>query len=116
MLKGLGALGDMAGLMKQAQEMQTKMAEAQAKMAGMEAEGSSGAGMVRAVASAEGEVKSLKVDPALFSGEEDKEVMEDLIVAAINDAIAQAKKAGAEEMAKITEGLPLPPGMKLPFG
>ena len=116
MLKGLGGLGDMAKLMAQAQEMQAKMADAQEKMATMEAEGSSGAGMVKAVASAQGEVKSLSVDPSLLSGEEDKEVMEDLIVAAINDAIAQAKKAGAEEMAKVTEGLPLPPGMKLPFG
>ena len=116
MLKGLGGLGDMAKLMKQDQEMQAKMAEAQEKMAGMQAEGSSGAGMVKAVASAEGEVKSLTVDPSLLAGAEEKEVLEDLIVAAVNDAIGQAKKAGAEEMAKVTEGLPLPPGMKLPFG
>ena len=111
-----GKLGDMAGLMKQAQEMQAKMAEAQEKMQGLEAEGSSGAGMVKAVASAQGEVKSLSVDPSLLGGAEEKEVLEDLIVAAINDAIRQAQAAGQAEMAKVTEGLPLPPGMKLPFG
>ena len=111
-----GKLGDMAGLMKQAQEMQAKMAEAQEKMQGLEAEGSSGAGMVKAVASAQGEVKSLSVDPSLLGCAEEKEVLEDLIVAAINDAIRQAQAAGQAEMAKVTEGLPLPPGMKLPFG
>lgn len=116
MLKGLGGLGDMAKLMKQAQEMQTKMAEVQETIATLEAEGSSGAGMVKAVANGQGEVKGLTVDPSLLGGGEDKEVLEDLIVAAVNDAISQAKKAGAEEMAKVTEGLPLPPGMKLPFG
>lgn len=116
MLKGLGALGDMGKLMKQAQEMQTRMAEAQERMQGMEAEGSSGAGMVRARANAQGEVKSLTVDPTLFGNAEDKEVLEDLIVAAINDAIKEARTAGQAEMAKVTEGLPLPPGFKLPFG
>ncbi|MEO1491116.1 MAG: YbaB/EbfC family nucleoid-associated protein [Pseudomonadota bacterium] len=116
MLKGLGALGDMGKLMKQAQEMQTKMAEAQERMATMEATGSSGAGMVTATATAQGDLKALSVDPSLLSGEEEKEVLEDLIVAAVNDAIKQAREAGQAEMAKVTEGLPLPPGMKLPFG
>jgi DNA-binding YbaB/EbfC family protein len=109
-----GKLGDMAGLMKQAQEMQAKMAEATEKMQGMEAEGSAGAGMVTAVASAQGDLKSLKVDPSLFSGDEEPEVLEDLIVAAVNDAIGKARAAGQAEMAKVTEGLPLPPGFKLP--
>lgn len=113
MLKGLG---DMGKLMKQAQEMQAKMAEATEKMADIEAEGSAGAGMVKAVASGQGDVKSLTVDPSLLESAEDKEVLEDLIVAAVNDAIKQAKLAGQAEMAKVTEGLPLPPGMKLPFG
>lgn len=116
MVLGLGGLGDMGKLMKQAQEMQQKMMEAQAKMAGMMAEGSAGAGMVKAVASAEGELKSLTVDPSLLDGTEEKEVLEDLIVAAVNDATMKAKQAGQEEMAKITEGMALPPGMKLPFG
>ncbi|MEL6999163.1 MAG: YbaB/EbfC family nucleoid-associated protein [Pseudomonadota bacterium] len=113
MLKGLG---DMGKLMKQAQEMQAKMAEATEKMAELTAEGSAGAGMVKAVATGQGEVKSLTVDPSLLESAEDKEVLEDLIVAAVNDAIKQAREAGQAEMAKVTEGLPLPPGMKLPFG
>jgi len=109
-----GKLGDMAKLMKQAQEMQAKMAEATERMEAIEAEGSSGAGMVTARATAKGEVKGLSVDPSLFGAPEDKEVLEDLIVAAINDAIKQAREAGQAEMAKVTEGLELPPGMKLP--
>ena len=113
MFKGLG---DMAKLMKQAQAMQSKMAEATGKMQDIEAEGSAGAGMVRAVATGQGDVKSLNVDPALLSGEEDKEVLEDLIVAAVNDAIKAAREAGQSEMAKVTEGLALPPGFKMPFG
>ena len=111
-----GKLGDMAGLLKQAQEMQSKMAEATEKMQSIEAEGSAGAGMVTAVATAQGDLKSLSVDPSLLSGAEDKEVLEDLIVAAVNDAAKQAREAGQAEMAKVTEGLNLPPGMKLPFG
>ena len=110
MLKGMG---DMAKLMKQAQEMQSKMAEAQERMTAIEAEGSAGAGMVKAVASAQGELKSLRVDPSLLDGSHEREVLEDLIVAAVNDA---ARLAGPAEMAKVTEGLVLPPGMKLPFG
>ena len=113
MFKGLG---DMGKLMQQAQEMQAKMAEATEKMASIEGHGSAGAGMVKASATAQGEVKSLDVDASLLSGAEEKEVLEDLIVAAINDAVKQARDAGQAEMAKITEGLPLPPGMKLPFG
>ncbi len=113
MLKGLG---DMAKLMKQAQEMQSKMAEAQERMTAIEAEGSAGAGMVKAVASAQGELKSLRVDPSLLDGSHEREVLEDLIVAAVNDAARKAREAGQAEMAKVTEGLSLPPGMKLPFG
>ena len=113
MLKGLG---DMAKMMKAAQEMQSKMAEAQERVAEIEAEGSSGGGMVKAVAAASGGVKMLTVDPSLLGNAEDKEVLEDLIVAAINDALNKAQEASAVEMAKVTEGLPIPPGMKLPFG
>lgn len=111
MFKGLG---DMGKLMKQAQEMQTKMAEAQAKLDDVEVEGEAGAGMVKAVANAKGTLKRLTIDPSLFNPE-DKEVVEDLIVAAIRDAQEKAGEAAQEEMAKVTEGLPLPPGMKLPF-
>ena len=113
MLKGMG---DMAKLMKQAQEMQSKMAEAQERMTAIEAEGSAGAGMVKAVASAQGELKSLRVDSSLLDGSHEREVLEDLIVAAVNDAARKAREAGPAEMAKVTEGLALPPGMTLPFG
>jgi DNA-binding YbaB/EbfC family protein len=118
MLKGLGGLGgldDMAKLMKQAQEMQAKMMEAQERITGIEAEGSAGAGMVRAVASGQGDLKSLQVDPTLLDGSHPKEVLEDLIVAAVNDATRKAREVGQVEMAKVTEGMALPPGMKLPF-
>jgi hypothetical protein len=113
MFKGLG---DMGKLMKQAQEMQTKMAEAQERIAGIEAEGASGAGMVHATAAADGTLKALSVDPSLLDGTEEKEVLEDLIVAAVNDAVARARELGQQEMAKVTEGLPLPPGFKFPMG
>ena len=116
MLKGLGGLGDMGKLMKQAQEMQSKMTEAQERISAIEAEGSSGAGMVRAVATGQGELKSLNVDPSLLDGSHEKEVLEDLIVAAVNDAARKAREAGQAEMAKITEEMGLPPGMRLPFG
>ena len=113
MMKGFG---DMAKLMKQAQEMQTKFAEAQERIAQLEAEGTAGAGMVRATASGQGEVKRLTVDPSLLDGSYEKEVLEDLIVAAVNDAVRRAREAGQKELEKLTEGMGLPPGMKLPFG
>jgi hypothetical protein len=114
MLKGLGQLGDMAKIMKQAQEMQAKMAEAQARLDAIEVTGEAGAGLVKAVASAKGQLRQLSIDPSLFQPEE-REVVEDLIVAAVQDAQAKAQDAAAAEMAKVTEGLNLPAGMKLPF-
>ncbi len=111
MFKGLG---DMGKLMKQAQEMQSKMAEAQAKLDTIIVEGESGAGLVKATASAKGQVTRLSIDPSLFNPD-DREVVEDLIVAAIKDAQEKAQTAAAEEMGKVTEGLGLPPGMNLPF-
>ncbi len=114
MIKGLGQIGDMAKLMKQAQEMQEKMAGAQARLDEVEVTGEAGAGMVKATVTAKGKVKALSVDPSLFNPD-DREVVEDLIVAAIQDAQARAGEAAQAEMAKITEGLNLPAGMKLPF-
>lgn len=114
MLKGLGGLGDMAKIMKQAQEMQGKMAEAQAKLDAMTCEGEAGAGMVKVTVSAKGDVKGIEIDPSLFVPD-DKEVVEDLIVAAIKDGQAKAAEMSKSEMGKITEGLNLPEGMKLPF-
>ncbi len=113
MFKGLG---DMGKLMRQAQEMQEKMAEAQARIAEIEAEGSSGGGLVRAAAGADGGLRRLSVDPSLLGDPAEREVLEDLIVAAVNDAVERARELGREEMARATEGLQLPPGMKLPFG
>ncbi len=113
MFKGLG---DMGRLMREAQKMQEKMVEAQGRIASIEAEGTAGAGMVRAVASAEGVVRRLEVDPSLLDGSHEKEVLEDLVVAAVNDALRKAREAAEAEMAKVAEGMGLPPGMKLPFG
>ncbi len=89
MFKGLGQLGDMAGMMKKAQEMQTKMAELQDEMHNIMVEGVSGAGLVKATCSAKGELKGLDIDPSIFNGD-DKEVVEDLILAAIKDAQQKA--------------------------
>ncbi len=114
MLKGLGNLGDMASMMAKAQEFQQKMQDAQAAIEAMEVEGGAGAGMVKAWVTGKGELKRLDVDPSIFKPE-DKEVVEDLIVAAIKDAQARAQEAARAEMEKAAEGLPLPAGMKLPF-
>ena len=101
-------------LMKQAQEMQTKMQEMQDRMAEVEGPGMAGGGMVTVIMNGKGEMRSVKIDPSLFNGE-DAEVVEDLIVAACNDAKAKAEAYSQEEMSKITGGLNLPPGMKMPF-
>jgi DNA-binding YbaB/EbfC family protein len=114
MLKGLGNLGDMAKIMKQAQEMQSRMAEAQERLDAVEVVGEAGAGLVRATATAKGQVKALSIDPSLFVPEE-REVVEDLVVAAVQDALARAAAAAQAEMTKLTEGFELPPGLKLPF-
>ncbi len=114
MLKGLGGLGDMAKMMKQAQEMQGKMAQMQDDLETIMVEGVSGAGLVKATATAKGELKGLDIDPSIFNGD-DKEVVEDLILAAIKDAQGKATERAQEEMGKMTEGLGLPPGMNLPF-
>ena len=114
MLKGLGALGDMAGMMKKAQEMQGKMAQMQEDLQNLMVTGESGAGLVKATCSAKGELKSLDIDPSIFNSD-DKEVVEDLILAAIKDAQTKAAERAQEEMAKLTEGMGLPADMKLPF-
>jgi len=114
MLKGLGGLGDMGKIMKQAQEMQTKMAEMQEELASMTVQGESGAGLVKATSTAKGELTALDIDPSIFN-EDDKEVVEDLILAAIKDAQSKAQEKSQAEMAKLTEGMGLPAGMKMPF-
>jgi len=105
---------NLGNLMKQAQQMQAKMADMQAKMGEMEVEGASGGGMVKVVITGKGEARRLKIDPSLVVPD-DVEMLEDLIVAAYNDARVKADSMMQSEMSKLTAGLPLPPGMKLPF-
>jgi DNA-binding YbaB/EbfC family protein len=114
MLKGLGGLGDMAKMMKKAQEMQTRKTEMQENLNTLRVVGESGAGLVKATATAKGELKALDIDPSIFDPNE-KEVVEDLILAAIKDAQTKATERAQSEMVKITEDLGLPADMKLPF-
>ncbi|EAQ06908.1 hypothetical protein SKA53_15211 [Yoonia vestfoldensis SKA53] len=104
----------MAKMMKQAQDMQGKMAQMQEDLDHIMVEGVSGAGLVKATATAKGELKSLDIDPSIFNGE-DKEVVEDLILAAIKDAQSKAAERSQQEMGKMAEAMGLPAGMKLPF-
>ncbi|SIO53017.1 hypothetical protein SAMN05444722_3156 [Rhodovulum sp. ES.010] len=113
MLKGLGNLGDMAKMMKTAQEMQGKMAKLQEDLASTIVEGESGAGLVKATATAKGTLTGLDIDPSIFNSE-DKEVVEDLILAAIKDAQEKAMEKTREETRKLSEELGLPAGMDLP--
>ena len=105
---------NLAGLMKQASQMQAKMAEMQAKLEAMEIEGSAGAGMVTVTLSGKGDMKRVKVDPKLADPAE-MEMLEDLVVAAHAEAKRRIEAAMAEEMEKVTGGMQLPGGMKLPF-
>lgn len=107
----MAGFGDM---MKQAQEMQSKMAEMQESLGSIEVEGISAAGMVTVTLDGKGVMKNVSIDPSLFSSEE-ADLVEDLIVAAHNDAKLKSEARSQEEMQKITSGLSLPPGMKLPF-
>ena len=115
MLKGLGGgIGDMAKMMKQAQELQGKMAEVQEGLNSITVQGESGAGLVKATATAKGELTALDIDPSIFNPDE-KEVVEDLILAAVKDAQSKAHDKHSEEMQRMTEELGLPAGMKMPF-
>ena len=105
---------NIGNMMKQAQQLQKKMADAQEKLKSIEVEGVSGGGLVKVIATAKGEIKRINLDESLLKPE-DKEITEDLIVAAINDAKEKGETAAQEEMKSVTGGLPLPPGMKLPF-
>ncbi|MDP2803177.1 MAG: YbaB/EbfC family nucleoid-associated protein [Phreatobacter sp.] len=105
---------DIMGLMKQAQAMQAKLQEAQADMERTEVQGTSGGGMVTVSLTVKGDLRSISVDPSLLKADE-KEIVEDLIVAAHADARRKAEVVAEEKMKGVTGGLPLPPGMKLPF-
>ena len=101
-------------MMKQAQQLQKKMAEAQQKLNDIEVEGESGGGLVKVIATAKGSFKRISIDDSLVKLDE-KEILEDLITAAINDAKEKGETAANEEMKSLTGGLPMPPGMKFPF-
>ncbi|MBJ3762658.1 YbaB/EbfC family nucleoid-associated protein [Maribius pontilimi] len=114
MFKGLGGMGDMAKMMAAAKDMQGKMEGLQDELRSITVTGESGAGLVKATATAKGELTALDIDPSIFNADE-KEVVEDLILAAIKDAQIKASERSQQEIQKLTEGLGLPPGMKLPF-
>ena len=105
---------DLGDIMKQAQGLQSKMQEIQQKIAELEVEGSAGGGMVKVVLNGKGYAKAVAIERSLLK-EDEGEVVEDLIAAAINDAKSKLETASQEEMKKLTAGLPLPPGMNLPF-
>ncbi|MBU1304867.1 MAG: YbaB/EbfC family nucleoid-associated protein [Alphaproteobacteria bacterium] len=105
---------DIMGMMKAASEMKGKMEAMQAELAELVVEGRSGGGMVIVSLSGKGEMKSVKIDPSLFR-EDDVDVLEDLIIAAHNDAKAKSEAEMQRKMADVTAGLPIPPGMKFPF-
>src|SRR5438046_9169051 len=105
--------GQLAGLMKQAQQMQENMKRVQEELATVEVEGQSGAGLVKVVMTCRHDVKRVSIDPSLLS--DDKDMLEDLVAAAVNDAARKVEAAVQERMSALTGGLGLPPGMKLPF-
>jgi DNA-binding YbaB/EbfC family protein len=106
--------GNMGEMMKKVQQMQAQMAESQKKLETLEVEGASGGGLVKITATGKGTVKSVKIDPSLLDPKE-VEVLEDLLVAAFLDTQSKAEELAAEEMGKVTGGLKMPAGMKLPF-
>ncbi len=105
--------GQLAGLMKQAQAMQDNMKKMQDQLASVEVEGQAGAGMVKVAMTCKNGVKRVTIDPSLLG--DDKDMLEDLVAAAFNDAVRKAEATSQEKMAGLTAGLPLPPGFKLPF-
>jgi DNA-binding YbaB/EbfC family protein len=104
--------GGLAGLMKQAQQMQENMKKMQDQLATVEVEGQAGAGMVKVLMTCKYDVRRVSIDPSVM---DDKEMLEDLVAAAVNDAVRKVESTTQEKMAGFTAGLNLPPGMKLPF-
>jgi DNA-binding YbaB/EbfC family protein len=103
----------LAGLMQQAQKMQDNMKRLQDELAHTEVEGQSGAGMVKVTMTCKKQVRRVQIDPSLVG--DDKDMLEDLVAAAFNDAVRRAEETEAQKMQGITAGMPLPPGFKLPF-
>jgi DNA-binding YbaB/EbfC family protein len=110
-------MGGIGNLMKQAQAMQENMQKMQAKLAELEVEGVAGAGMVKVTMTGKHDVRRVSIDPSLLGGasDDDKEMLEDLIAAAMNDAVRRVEETVQEKMASATAGMALPPGFKLPF-
>ncbi|HET8815897.1 MAG TPA: YbaB/EbfC family nucleoid-associated protein [Pseudidiomarina sp.] len=106
--------GGMSGMMKQAQQMQERMQRAQEEIANLEVTGEAGAGMVKVTMLGNHNVRRVSIDPSLFS-EDDAEMIEDLVAAAINDAVRRVEQTSKEKMAEVTGGMNLPPGFKMPF-
>ena len=105
--------GQLAGLMKQAQAMQDNIKKTQDELATIEVTGESGSGLVKVLMTCKHDVKRVSIDASLLS--DDKDMLEDLVAAAFNDALRKAEATSSEKMAAVTAGMPLPPGMKLPF-
>lgn len=114
MFKGSGGLGDMSKMMKAAQDMQERMGRLQEELDAILVTGESGGGLVKATSTAKGELTGLEIDPSIFD-RDSKEVVEDLILAAVKDAQARAQERSREEMQRLSEEMGLPAGMKLPF-
>ncbi|RMA78868.1 YbaB/EbfC family nucleoid-associated protein [Umboniibacter marinipuniceus] len=107
------SFGDMGSLMKQAKEMQKKMADMQEQAANAKVVGEAGAGMVKVTMTGRHDVSDVEIDPSLLT--EDKELLEDLLAAAVNDAVRRVETANQEAMKSLTGGMPLPDGFKMPF-
>ena len=105
--------GQLAGLMKQAQAMQDNLKKAQDELAFVEVEGQAGSGMVKVLMTCKHNVRRVTIDPSLLA--DDKDMLEDLVAAAFNDAVRRAEEVSAAKMGKLTAGMPMPPGMKFPF-
>jgi DNA-binding YbaB/EbfC family protein len=103
----------LAGLMQQAQKMQENMKRLQDELAQMEVEGQAGAGMVKVVMTCKNQVRRVSIDPSLVG--DDRDMLEDLVAAAFNDAVRRAEEMTQQKMASVTAGMPLPPGFKMPF-
>ena len=105
--------GQLAGLMRQAQQMQENMKKAQEQLAQIEVEGQAGAGLVKVTMTCRNDVRRVSIDPSLLA--DDKDMLEDLVAAAFNDAVRKAEATSQEKMSGMTAGLPIPPGFKMPF-
>jgi nucleoid-associated protein EbfC len=103
----------LAGLMQQAQKMQENMKRLQDELAQVEVEGQAGAGLVKVVMTCKNQVRRVSIDPSLVG--DDKDMLEDLVAAAFNDAVRRAEETSQQKMASVTAGMPMPPGFKLPF-